>query len=1175
MPASVVSIKVVVDEDGSVSKIDQIGTKLSAVGVSAKNAGNDSKKAFDDIGKGAEDAGKKSEKGFNGIEKAEQQAHIAGKLLLNTVGIEMPRQFERVLASSKLIGPALQSAFGFAIAATAITSLIEIGKKIFEVSQTLGGYTEEVKKFEEENKKASHEAFINPAALEAAKQHLDLTNEELQKNQKLAGSLQERANKVHEETSLFGQLVGIQDLRIAKEFLFNSAIDKGIELERERQAIIIKQKVLLEERNKLQDQIDAKNNQRGLEGGTLAQRQFNDFLESREHKVKVQLNPEGAALDTDNSFVDDEATTEKANKNIEAANNAAEVSFLHGFAKIAAERDNAVREIAKQHTLPGTTQVDAKGQQLILDKKKEFAAQEADLSRSNAHETLALRKQVETETLTGIQKIVAEEKFAIQEVDQKQKLSEADRINADQRRVLLHKQTLDKIFELEKGLQQRVTEEDNKAALSQVANSPRKTALLEESQAIEKINREEKELHLETLNDEKKVSEFRALFERLRVDTHTEASNKIRQIDKQDDEKRTQILENSAEQIKDAETAIALSTVDPWRKAYAQITVESNKRIEEINKAERAALKDEKLTNDEVAAITQSAEARRAQVHAETDEKIIAENKKTTEQLGSELQSVFDDISSGNIGKRILDNIKKLFFQIVAQWILSLGIMKSQAGSIFGSLVFGQGSTGAGVFGAGSPAGAGGGGIGGLLGGLFGGGTNANPASASGSVSGGATSSSIPSFTGGSSTSALPGGTQSSSTGLLDSLFGGNSSTASTSSQSPQSFGSSITSGLVSGAVNPSSPLFGLGSSSNPLSTQSLGSALGDAGSSVASATLGTTTLAGSLGRIASKGTTSGLSSGSLAGLAPILGGLLGGLAGGKVGQLGGSLAGLGLLAALSPGLFGSGALSLLLPGIGAIVGGGLLGFGIGQQHGALIGGISGAGAGLGLAGILSLLGFSVGPIGFAIAGIVGLLGGIFGGLFGGNKRKKQANKFNDDQIKPEVDKILNEYKSFQLDGPSATQQLKDLEKTAETELKKLKGEGKDVFRKKVDPEIQDALKQINTLDTERQRRAGLTFGPPQFHDGGFVSSAASAFTRQPDEVAAILKHGEFVVNPTATAKNLRTLEKINRGEDPSGGGDTHIHIHAWDTRSVDTWLRTGGAQQIQSATNRLRVEGH
>src|SRR6266481_6182337 len=1172
MPASVVSIKVVVDEDGSVSKIDQIGTKLSAVGVSAKNAGNDSKKAFDDIGKGAEDAGKKSEKGFNGIEKAEQQAHIAGKLLLNTVGIEMPRQFERVLASSKLIGPALQSAFGFAIAATAITSLIEVGKKIFEVSQTLGGYTEEVKKFEEENKKASHEAFINPAALEAAKQHLDLTNEELQKNQKLAGSLQERANKVHEETSLFGQLVGIQDLRIAKEFLFNSAIDKGIELERERQAIIIKQKVLLEERNKLQDQIDAKNNQRGLEGGTLAQRQFNDFLESREHKVKVQLNPEGAALDTDNALADFETATEKANKNIEAANNAAEVSFLHGFAKIAAERDNAVREIAKQHTLPGTTQVDAEGQQLILDKKKEFAAQEADLARSNAHETIALRKQVETETLTGIQKIVAEEKFAIQEVDQKQKLTDADRINAQQRRVLLHKQTLDKIFELEKGLQQRVTEEDNKAALSQVANSPRNTALLEESQAIEKINREEKELHLETLNDEKKVSEFRALFERLRVDTHTEASNKIRQIDKQDDEKRTQILENSAEQIKDAEPAIALSTVDPWRKAYAQITVESNKRIEEIDKAERAALKDEKLTGDEVAAITQSAEARRAQVHAETDEKIIAENKKTTEQLGSELQSVFDDISGGNIGKRILDNIKKLFFQIVAQWILSLGIMKSQAGSIFGSLVFGQGSTGAGVLGGGSGTGTGGG-IGGLLGGLFGGGTNANPASASGSVSAGSTSSSIPSFTGGSSTSALPGGTQSSSTNLVDSLFGGTSSSANTSSQSPQSFGSSITSGLVSGAVNPSNPLFGLTSSSNGLSTQSVSSSLGNNGA-IADSLTGKPNIGGALGSIATKGK-AGLTAGSLAGLAPIIGGLLGGLAGGKVGQLGGSLAGIALLASISPGLFGNGALAGVLPQFAAIAGGGLIGFGVGQQHGVLAGAISGAGAGLGLTGLLALLGFSAGPIGFIAAGIVGLLGGIFGGLFGGNKRKKQANKFNDDQIKPEVDKILNEYKSFQLDGPSATQQLKDLEKTAETELKKLKGEGKDVFRKKVDPEIQAALKQIVTLDTERQRRAGLTFGPPQFHDGGFVSSAASAFTRQPDEVAAILKHGEFVVNPTATAKNLRTLEKINRGEDPSGGGDTHIHIHAWDTRSVDTWLRTGGAQQIQSATNRLRVEGH
>lgn len=39
-------------------------------------------------------------------------------------------------------------------------------------------------------------------------------------------------------------------------------------------------------------------------------------------------------------------------------------------------------------------------------------------------------------------------------------------------------------------------------------------------------------------------------------------------------------------------------------------------------------------------------------------------------------------------------------------------------------------------------------------------------------------------------------------------------------------------------------------------------------------------------------------------------------------------------------------------------------------------------------------------------------------------------------------------------------------------------------------------------------------------------------------------------------------------------GGDTHIHIHAWDGPSVDRWLDSGGAQKIDRATANYRARG-
>src|SRR5262249_24912818 len=114
----------------------------------------------------------------------------------------------------------------------------------------------------------------------------------------------------------------------------------------------------------------------------------------------------------------------------------------------------------------------------------------------------------------------------------------------------------------------------------------------------------------------------------------------------------------------------------------------------------------------------------------------------------------------------------------------------------------------------------------------------------------------------------------------------------------------------------------------------------------------------------------------------------------------------------------------------------------------------------------------------------------------------------------------------------------------------------------RVSPAIDQAEAEIAGLEKERQRRAGLVFGPPQFASGGYVDATRNMWTARPGELCAMLHHGEFVVNPQATSANRPTLESINSGR--RVGNEHHvIHIHAWDARSVQEWLRAGGGDEL------------
>ncbi len=875
---------------------------------------------------------------------------------------------------------------------------------------------------------------------------------------------------------------------------------------------------------------------------------------------RIELQKESDKLEDDhNKLV--ERQKELVGDIVRIAQEQAKLAGLTGFAKIAEEKRQAIAAIRKS-----TGADTAVGDQLVAAKDKEFAAQSIEIARQSAKETLSLRHQVTLETLSDEGKIREDEKFSIQELDQLRRQSLITRQDYEQRAVLIHQQATNKIKALDLEVVKIQQEADN-FVLELKAQS-----LTGEEQIYAQRNLKIKQLEdqLGALRagplGEKELAQMKAISEK-EIAIFESTDEQITQFRTEQAEKRSLVVEQAAEQQKDAETAAALAAVDPWRRAYAQITVESNKRIEQIDKEERNQLAKYKEGSEEYVAISQAADARREEVHAETNAKILEENRRMVDQLGSELQSVFEDIGSGNIGKRILKNMEKLFFDIVAQWILSLGVMKSQAGGILGSIVFGPGSTGANVFGGGSGAG----GLGGLIGGLFGGGGLLGPGGTPPFVapSGGSAPSSA--TTQGTSTSSLASllpGNQQTSTGALfgsslGNLFGTGTNTNAIAGSPAQS--ASSTSTALNGLFGQSSSLSSVIAPSGPLSTQSLSDIFSADAGHEAGHSAGVP-VGGSKGGLL--GLKNLLSPNGLLGLGA-LGSVLLGKLGGTPGAIGGTLLALGLtgkLAGLTSALFASiggiGASAVLGGGIG-----GLIGFGLGQNFGKTIGALSGAGTG-------ALTGFLVGgPIGAIVGGLIGLLGGIFGGIFGGGKRKKQANSLVDSTILPDIKKIVDSYENFQLDFAGANKQLDDLDTQAKAELSKLKGEGKSVFDKRVQPAIDDAKKEIKHFEDERQRRSSLVFGPPQFHDGGLFSSALSTFITRPGEGLAVLKEGEFVVEPQATSRNLATLEAINSGR--TVGGDMHFHAPLINAQRIDeSWLRNGGIYQIADAIRRARYEG-
>jgi len=186
------------------------------------------------------------------------------------------------------------------------------------------------------------------------------------------------------------------------------------------------------------------------------------------------------------------------------------------------------------------------------------------------------------------------------------------------------------------------------------------------------------------------VDEQKVLLDRKLIQEETYLE-RVRSINIIAENQLKELRRQAAEETMRVQEEAAVAVLPPWQRSYAQIAIDTQRRLREIQKA----LDETRITGEEAA----------KQIAAVWQVNFA----KMRDQLAGDLENLFDNITSGNIGKYFLTQFKHLVFQMVAAWILGMQQMKGASqqqlgtgggilGSIFGG-IFGGGGFGGGASG--------------------------------------------------------------------------------------------------------------------------------------------------------------------------------------------------------------------------------------------------------------------------------------------------------------------------------------------------------------------------------------------------------------------------------------------------------------------------------------------
>jgi hypothetical protein len=133
------------------------------------------------------------------------------------------------------------------------------------------------------------------------------------------------------------------------------------------------------------------------------------------------------------------------------------------------------------------------------------------------------------------------------------------------------------------------------------------------------------------------------------------------------------LREQSAERVRVVEDEAAVASALPWERTADEIVLHRDEALKQIQRQLAHSQITEEDAARETAAIWKKS------------------NAEMVDDMASKFQSFFDDLTSGNLGKRLLKNFETLVFRMVATWIAGVQQMQSASGG-------GQGGGGGGGF---------------------------------------------------------------------------------------------------------------------------------------------------------------------------------------------------------------------------------------------------------------------------------------------------------------------------------------------------------------------------------------------------------------------------------------------------------------------------------------------
>jgi hypothetical protein len=384
-----VQITVTVDSSGAVSGFQQIGNSATTMGQQTSTAGLKGQAAIDALTKAWNEeqaaiaavnarmkehftaqtasttAVTQATTAFQGLTNEQTKASIAGRLLESQLGLTN-RALNQVAARSATLGPLMAAALPIGIFAAVLPMVISIGEGIAHAAQAAGGMTEAMKQMNAETIQASQQAFLNPKNTAQAQRELNDVNQQIEANDKLKESVAERGKAIYAESSTLEKILGIADMRAAKEIFFNSAIDKGVALTKQQLALLEKIADLTRQAGVDQASISAESS--GMHG--LAKLKFDeadaiDKLEKDQSLSETQRAVKEYDVHYEFSQKRIQLEQQETDKTISLRHQVTDET-LNGTAKILADEASSVDQLTRLHQRNGTDELQFQQQKVLL-----------------------------------------------------------------------------------------------------------------------------------------------------------------------------------------------------------------------------------------------------------------------------------------------------------------------------------------------------------------------------------------------------------------------------------------------------------------------------------------------------------------------------------------------------------------------------------------------------------------------------------------------------------------------------------------------------------------------------------------------------------------------------------------------------------------------------------------